>query len=155
SVARLAATTSSAISNGRAPRTSSATSGIAVRVTTEPRAEIVWPAQSFMKSGCRQSDAFSISGRAYRARPLERDQRAIGQLALQVARGTDEPAAERCAFVGFARQGDRDEHDGRDEEQAEQDADPSLSIHASRVDRPGTAASPTLAATPRPTRTRI
>ena len=37
----LPATTSSAMSVGPAPRTSSATSGIAVRVTTEPSSEIV------------------------------------------------------------------------------------------------------------------
>ena len=37
----LPATTRSAMSVGPAPRTSSATSGIAVRVTTEPSSEIV------------------------------------------------------------------------------------------------------------------
>ncbi len=41
STARLAATTSMAISKGPAPRTSSATSGTAVRVTTEPSSETV------------------------------------------------------------------------------------------------------------------
>src|SRR6202142_320953 len=56
STARLADTTSSAISNGPAPSTSSATSGTAVRVTTDPSSDTVWPAQSFMKSAWRQSD---------------------------------------------------------------------------------------------------
>src|SRR6478672_2513937 len=68
-VARLAATTRRAISNGPAPSTSRATSGIAVRVTTEPRAEIVWPAQSFMKSEWRHRDSSGISGGAYRPEP--------------------------------------------------------------------------------------
>ena len=40
-IARLPATTSRAISVGPAPRTSNATSGIAVRVTTDPSSEIV------------------------------------------------------------------------------------------------------------------
>ena len=61
-IARLDATTSSAISLGPAPSTSSATSGTAVRVTTEPSSEIVWPIQSFMKSACRHSDAVTIRG---------------------------------------------------------------------------------------------
>ena len=30
--------------------------GSAVRVTTEPGSETVWPVQSFMKSPCRHSD---------------------------------------------------------------------------------------------------
>jgi hypothetical protein len=46
----------SAISKGPAPRTSNATSGMAVRVTTEPMREIVWPIHSFTKSECPQSD---------------------------------------------------------------------------------------------------
>src|SRR4029077_15161334 len=59
STARLAATIRSAICSGPAPSTRSATSGTAVRVTTDPSSETVWPAHSFLKSALRQSDAFS------------------------------------------------------------------------------------------------
>src|SRR5439155_5259284 len=57
STARLAATMRKAISRGRAPSTSKATKGIAVRVTTEPSSETVWPAHSLAKSGFRHSDS--------------------------------------------------------------------------------------------------
>ena len=56
STARLDETTMSAIWFGPAPRTRSATSGTAVRVTTDPSSEIVWPTQSFRKSGCRHRE---------------------------------------------------------------------------------------------------
>ena len=62
STARLADTTISAISVGPAPSTSSATSGTAVRVTTEPTSEIVCPTHSFMKSACRQRDVVIAAG---------------------------------------------------------------------------------------------
>ncbi len=68
STARLAETTSSAISSGPAPSTSSATRGTAVRVTTEPSSDTVWPAQSFMKSACRQSDGVTTIGEPTGAR---------------------------------------------------------------------------------------
>ena len=53
STARLTETTSSAISVGPAPRTRSATRGTAVRVTTLPSRDTVWPVHSFMKSAWR------------------------------------------------------------------------------------------------------
>jgi len=37
-------------------RVRTAAMGRAVRVTTEPISETVWPVQSFMKSACRQSE---------------------------------------------------------------------------------------------------
>ena len=57
---RLPATTRNAISVGPAPSTSNANSGIAVRVTTDPSSETVWPAHSFMNSGWRQSEGVTI-----------------------------------------------------------------------------------------------
>ena len=48
--------TSTASSQGPAPSTRIATSGTAVRVTTEPSFEMVCPTQSLRKSGCCQSD---------------------------------------------------------------------------------------------------
>ena len=62
--ARLPATTSSAISVGPAPRTSSASRGTAVRVTTEPSSDTVWPVHSFRKSVCRQSDGGVVVSRS-------------------------------------------------------------------------------------------
>src|SRR5690242_16512426 len=72
--ARLPATTRAAISFGPAPRTRTASSGIAVRVTTDPSSDTVWPAQSFMKSACRQSVVVGMGWRAYPApgRPIRR-----------------------------------------------------------------------------------
>src|SRR4051812_18433560 len=64
STARLPATTIKAISVGPAPRTRRATSGTAVRVTTDPSSETVCPVQSLRKSPCRQSDGAGAASRS-------------------------------------------------------------------------------------------
>jgi len=61
--ARLAATTSNAISNGPAPSTRRATSGTAVLVTTEPSSDTVCRSHSFMKSECRHREIVMDAGR--------------------------------------------------------------------------------------------
>src|SRR4051794_1495769 len=63
--ARLADTTRIAISVGPAPSTSRATSGTAVRVTTDPSADTVWPAQSFMNSVWCHSDGVVMRAGGY------------------------------------------------------------------------------------------
>src|SRR4051794_25292936 len=63
--ARLCATMTSAISSGPASNNRIATSGTAVRVTTEPSEDTVCPVHSFMKSECRQSDSVVTGGKAY------------------------------------------------------------------------------------------
>ncbi len=57
STARLAEMTSTASWSGPAPSTRSATSGSAVRVTTDPSWDTVWPVHSLTKSACFHSDS--------------------------------------------------------------------------------------------------
>src|SRR5207249_5277215 len=87
-------------SNGPAPSTRRATSGRAVRVTTDPSRDTVCPTQSFRKSACCHSDGSDTVAAAYR-----RGERVV--LAAQVEDG-ERQEADPVRWRADAPQGPRD-----------------------------------------------
>src|SRR5437764_5959411 len=85
----IAAVPSSETSSAVACRTSSAANGSPSCVTSEPTWLIVWPDQSFRKSGCPHS---SVRGQSTRLLPIE-------ALRVSVRRGGVEEAVHRVHAI--------------------------------------------------------